>query len=65
MKFWDNSYNFTTLGKEIGPDVICPTCQSQQVFFEKNMSKFRANNHFLFDDDDDDDDDDELFFWYG
>ena len=50
MKFWDNSYDFYSFGEKIGPTSrrhLSHLSMLRSLFIE-NISKFRANNHFLF-----------------
>ena len=48
MKFWDNSHNFYYFGKKIRSRCHSPHLPKFTNLFSENMSKFRANNHFLF-----------------
>ena len=48
MKFWDHSDNFYYFGKKIRSRRHLPHLSKLTNLFSKNMSRFRANNHFLF-----------------
>ena len=46
MKFWDNCHNFYYLGEKNKSRRHLPHLSKLTSLFSKNMSKFRANNHF-------------------
>ena len=47
MKFWDNCYNFYHLEEDNRSRRHLPHLSKLTSLFWKNMSKFRANNHFV------------------
>ena len=48
MKFWDNYHNFYYFWKTIRSRLHLPNLSMLTSLFSKNMSKCRANDHFLF-----------------
>ena len=48
MKFWDHSDNFYYFGEKIRSRRHLPHLSKLTNLFSKNMSRFRANNLFLF-----------------